>query len=50
MKVILKIKREGQGIYYYNNCDSQIGDFFDGHHIGKQVLFKNNGEIETINY
>ena len=42
--------REGKGIYYYNNGDRQMVDFFGGHPIGKHVLFTNNGEIETINY
>ena len=35
---------------YYNDGDRQMGDCFDGHPIGKHVLFKNNGEIEIINY
>ena len=45
-----KNKRDGKGIVYYKNRNRKIGDFFDGHPIGKHVLFKNNGEIETINY
>ena len=51
MKVILKNNKfEGKGVNYYNNGDRQIGDFSDHHPIGKHVLFKKNGEIQTINY
>ena len=35
---------------YYNNGDRQMGDFLNEEPIGKHVLLKNNGEIETINY
>ena len=35
---------------YYNNGNRQIFDFFDNAPIGNNVLFKNNGEIEIINY
>jgi len=35
---------------YYNDGNRQIGDYFNNVPIGNHVLFKNNGEIEIINY
>ena len=51
MKEILKIIRyDGKGIFYYNNGDRKIGDYSKGEPIGKHVILKKNGEIETKNY
>ena len=41
---------EGNGIYYYNNGDREIGDYLDGKEIGKHVKLTKNGEVEVNNY
>ena len=43
-------KKEGKGIFYFNNGDRQMGDYLNGKPIGKHVLFLNNGEITSKFY
>ena len=38
-------KREGKGIYIFNNGDREMGDYLNGKPIGIHALFKANGEI-----
>ena len=41
---------EGKGIYYYNNGDRMMGDYFDDNQIGKHVMLTKNRAIKTCNY
>ena len=43
-------KREGKGIYYYNNGDREMGDYSNDKRIGKHVTLTKNGEVKTNNY
>ena len=36
-------KKEGKGIYYYNNGDRQMGDYYNDNPIGKHVTLTKNG-------
>ena len=42
-------KREGKGIYYYNNGDREMGDYSNDKRIGKHVTLTKNGEVKTNN-
>ena len=50
MKEILNGKREGKGIFYYNNGDREMGDYLNDKSIGKHVKLHNNGNITSNNY
>ena len=41
---------EGKGIYYYNNGDREMGDYYNGNPIGKHVMLTRNGEVKINNY
>ena len=38
-------KREGKRIYYYNNGDMGMGDYFNDHKIDIHVKLNINGEV-----
>ena len=42
--------REGKGVYYYNNGDREMGDYYKGSRIGKHAMITKNGEVKYINY
>ena len=41
---------EGNGIYYYNNGDREMGDYSNDKPIGRHALLTRNGEVKTVNY
>ena len=43
-------KKEGKGIYYYNNGDRMMGDYYNDKPIGKHAVLTKNGEVYTNNY
>ena len=43
-------KKEGQGIFYYNNGDREMGDYLKGNKIGKHVMMLADGNISSKNY
>ena len=43
-------KKEGKGIYYYNDGDRRMGDYLNDEPIGKHVILTKNGEVETEEY
>ncbi len=43
-------KREGKGIFYYNNDDRSMGDYYNDEPIRKHVLLTKNGEVEIYNH
>ena len=43
-------KRDGKGIYYYNNGDCLMGDYSKDKHIGRHVGLSKNGEIKIKDY
>ena len=36
--------KEGKGIYYYNDGDREMGDYYNDEPIGKHALLTKNGE------
>jgi hypothetical protein len=40
-------KKEGKGIYCFNNGDKRMGDFFNGEHVGKHVTLTKDGEVKA---
>ena len=43
-------KREGKGIYYYNDVDRRIGDYYNDKEIGKHDTLTKSGDIKIENY
>ena len=41
---------EGNGIFYYNNGDREMGDYHNDNRIGKHVRLTRNGKVKTYNY
>ena len=42
--------RQGDGIYYYNNGDCEIGKYFNDKKIGRHTIIYADGSINYINY
>ena len=40
-------KKEGKGIYYFNNGDRRMGDFCNGEPVGKHVTLTKDGEVKA---
>ena len=38
---------EGEGIFYYNNGDREMGDYLNNMKIGKHVKLHKNGEVTS---
>ena len=47
---MLNDKKEGKGIFYYNDGDREMGDYLNGKEIGKHVTLTINGEVKTRIY
>ena len=43
-------KKEGKGIYYYNNGNRMMGDYYNDNPTGKHVMLTRNGEVKKYNY
>ena len=43
-------KKEGKGIYYYNDGDREMGNSYDNKPKGQFVMLTKNGEVKIINY
>ena len=43
-------KKEGKGIYYFNNGDREMGDYLNDNKIGKHVKLLYNGIVESCKY
>ena len=43
-------KREGKGIFYYNNGNREMGDYLKDKRIGKHVSLLPDGKVKINNY
>ena len=50
MKVIRNGKKEGKGIYYFNNGDRSMGYYSNDKTIGKHAKLTKYGEVKEENY
>ena len=43
-------KFEGKGIFYFNNGDRMMGDYYNNKPVGKHVRLTKNGDVKIENY
>ena len=43
-------KKDGKGIFYYNNGDREMGDYLNGKKIGKHIILRKDGRTEINEY
>ena len=41
---------EGKGIFYYNNGDREMGDYYNNKKMGKHVMLTKIGEVKINDY
>ena len=43
-------KKEGKGIFYFNDGDRRMGDYSNDKKIGKHIRLTKDGEVKIKNY
>ena len=41
---------EGNGVYYFDNGDRMIGNYFNNNQIGIHAILTKNGEVKSKKY